>query len=123
METGPTGWSVEIGAPLELVYDAVTRFEDLPEFVEGVEEVRLADEMHLRLRFGDGTPEAAAEIIEQRPFERVAWYAPISGSVTFERLALSRTRVTVRLDCHGHDVRLRGDLDRLKAVTEARVRA
>jgi uncharacterized membrane protein len=120
MKTGPCVRSVEIGVPLELAYDVLTRFEDLPEFVEGVAEVRLADETHLRLRFADGQPDAAAEITEQRPFERVAWYAAISGSVTFERLVLARTRVTVRLEGDGHDVRLEGDLDRFKAVTEAR---
>jgi uncharacterized membrane protein len=123
MKTGPVERTVEIGAPLELVYDAFTRFEDLPEFLEGVAEVRLADETHLRLRFGDGRPDVAAEITEQRPFERVAWYAAISGSVTFERLDLARTRVTVRLEQDGHDRRLRNDLDRFKAVTEARSRA
>ena len=122
MKTGPTGWSVEIGAPLELVYDAFTRFEDLPEFVEGVQEVRLADETHVRLRFGDGRPDAAVEIIEQRPFERVAWHAAISGSVSFERLDLARTLVTVDLESGVNDGRLRHDLDRFKAVAESRAR-
>jgi uncharacterized membrane protein len=123
MQTSPAVHSVEITAPLELVYDAFARFEDLPEFVEGVEDVRLADETHVRLRFGDGGPEAIAEITEQRPFERVTWFAPISGSVWFERVDAARTRVTVRLESGGHDGRLRGDLDRFKAVTEARCRA
>jgi uncharacterized membrane protein len=122
METGPTGWSVEIGAPLELVYDAFTRFENLPEFVEGVAAVRLADETHLRLCFTDGRPDAAAEIIEQLPFERVAWHAAISGTVTFERLDPARTRVTVRLERDGQDCRLGADLDRFKAIAEARAR-
>jgi len=123
MKTGPVERTVDIGAPLELVYDAFTHFEDLPEFLDGVAEVRLADETHVRLSFGDGRPDAAAEITEQRPFERVAWYAAISGSVTFEQLDDARTRVTVRLEQDGHDARLRDDLDRFKAVTEARSRA
>jgi uncharacterized membrane protein len=123
MKTGPVERSVDIGAPLELVYDAFTRFEDLPEFIAGVEAVRLADETHLRVCFGDGRPDAAAEITEQRPFERVTWYAAISGSVTFERLGLTCTRVTVRLEGDRRDSRLGDDLDRFKAVTEARSRA
>jgi len=120
MKTASVQRSIEIGMPVEMVYDAFTRFEDLPSFIRCVEEVRLADETHLRLRFGDGRPDATAEITEQRPFERVSWYAPISGSVTFEKLDPSRTRVTARLESGGHDVRLLDDLDRFKAVTEAR---
>src|SRR5262249_18327530 len=113
--------SVEIVAPLELVYDALARFEDLPEFIEGVEDVRLADETHMRLWFGEH--DVAAEITEQRPFERIAWHAAVSGSITFERVDAVRTRVTVNLDLDGHsDGRLQGDLDRFKAVAEARAR-
>jgi uncharacterized membrane protein len=122
MKTGPVERTVEIGAPLELVYTALTCFEDLPEFVEGVAEVRQTDETHLCLCFADGRPEAPAEITEQRPFERVAWYAAISGSVTFESLDVARTRVTVYLEDDVHDGRLREDLDRFKAVAEARSR-
>jgi uncharacterized membrane protein len=122
MKTGPVERSVEITAPLEAVYDAFTRFEDLPEFVEGVEDVHLADETHLRLRFG-AMVDVDAEITEARPFERIAWDAAVSGSVTFERIDDARTRVTVRVELDGHDVRLRDDLDRFKAVTEARLRA
>ena len=120
METGLIERTVEISAPLEAVYDAFARFEDLPEFVTGVQDVRLTDETHLRLRFGDGRPDAAAEITEQRPFERVAWHAPISGSVTFERLDPTCTRVTVSLQGDGNGGSLRDDLDRFKAVVESR---
>jgi len=121
METARVERSVEIAAPLELVYDAFVRFEDLPQFVEGVEDVRLADETHLRLRFG-ATGDVDAEITEARPFERIAWDAAVSGSVRFERIDDARTRVTLCVEVDGHDLRLRGDLDRFKAVTEARVR-
>jgi uncharacterized membrane protein len=122
METGPVERSVEIAAPLELVYAALARFEDLPQFVEGVEDVRLADETHLRLRFG-ATGDVGAEITEARPFERISWDAAVSGSVTFERIDAARTRVTLRVQADGHDGRLREDLDRFKAVAEARSRA
>ncbi len=119
--------SVEIAAPLQTVYDAFARFEDLPEFVHGVQHVRVADDTHLRLRFGDAPRDVGAEITEQRPFERIAWHAPVSGSVTFESLGDGRTLVTVRLDdgntTIGGDGRVRGDLDRFKAVAEARSRA
>ena len=72
-----------------------------------------------------------AEITEQRPWERIAWRADAGkvhdGCVTFERLDDARTRVTVRLELDGggdgHDGRLRADLDRFKAATEARSRA
>jgi uncharacterized membrane protein len=121
MKTGLVERSVEIAAPLELVYDAFARFEDLPQFVEGVEDVHLADETHVRLRFGT-TGDVDAEITEARPFERIAWDAAVSGSVTFEPIDDARTLVTLRVGVAGHDVRLRADLDRFKAVTEARAR-
>jgi uncharacterized membrane protein len=132
MKTGPVERSVEIAAPLKLVYNALARFEDLPQFVEGVEDVHLADETHLqwRMRVGGAVRDGGAEITEQRPWERIAWRADAGevhdGCVTFERLDDARTRVTVRLELDrggdGHDGRLRADLDRFKAVTEARSR-
>jgi uncharacterized membrane protein len=132
---GPVEQSVEIAAPLELVYDAFTRFEDLPEFIEGVEDVRIADETHVRwrMRIDGDVRDAGAEIVQQLPGERIMWHAvsgkALDGSITFERLDDEHTRVTVRLGDHHQGPapvdksRVRRDLDRFKAVTEARSRS
>jgi uncharacterized membrane protein len=132
---GPVEQSVEIAAPLELVYDAFTRFEDLPEFIEGVEDVRIADETHVRwrMRIDGDVRDAGAEIVQQLPGERIVWHAvsgeALDGSITFERLDDEHTLVTVRLGDHNYGPapvdksRVRGDLDRFKAVTEARSRS
>jgi uncharacterized membrane protein len=130
--------SVDVAAPLEAVYDAWTRYEDFPEFMEGVEEVRQSDETHVRWRMRiDGVErELDAEIVEQRPCERIAWQATAGdahrGSVTFEPLDHGCTRVTLRVEndsarrfdhARADSLRLRGDLDRFKAMLEAARRA
>lgn len=126
--------SVDVAAPLEAVYDAWTRYEDFPEYLEDVEEVEQRDETHVRwrLRIDGVARELDAEIVEQRPCERIAWQATAgdthSGSVTFQSLDDGSTRVTLRVEQDparrfehaGTDsLRLRGGLDRFKAMLEA----
>ncbi|WP_028059222.1 SRPBCC family protein [Candidatus Solirubrobacter pratensis] len=125
--------TVEVEAPLETVYDAWTRFEQFPQFMEGVERVARSDETHLRWSV-DGRREFDAEIVEQRPFERIVWQAVAGdthrGTVAFERLGDARTRVMLRIEDEPagrfertagrfHRRRLRGDLDRFKTMLEA----
>ena len=127
---------VEVEAPLETVYDAWTRFEEFPEFMEGVEGVRRHDDTQLRWRMrGAGDErEFDAEIVEQRPYERIVWQAVAGdshrGTVAFERLDDQLTRVTLRIEDDGggrfersggrfHKSGLRGDLDRFKVLLEA----
>jgi uncharacterized membrane protein len=126
--------SVEVEAALETVYDAWTRFEQFPAFMEGVERVARSDETHLRWSV-DGPREFDAEIVEQRPYERIVWQAiagdTVRGTVAFERLDGGLTRVTLRIEDDGagrferaaggrfQTRTLRGDLDRFKAKLEA----
>jgi uncharacterized membrane protein len=128
--------TVEVEAPLETVYDAWTRFEEYPRFMQDVARVHQHDETHVRWHLcgADGEREFDAEIVEQRPYERIVWQAIAGdthrGTVAFERVDDVLTRVTLRIEDDGpgrfertggrfRPHGLRGDLDRFKAMLEA----
>ena len=112
-----------------------TQFEDFPQFMEAVEDVRQIDDTHLRWKVESGGTrhEWEAEITEQRPDERIAWTSRSgkgnSGVVTFHRLDEDTTRIMVQLEWEpegakeqagsalGFDDRsVKGDLERFKAA-------
>ena len=134
---GTVEGSIEVDAPLSTVYDQWTRFEQFPRFMAGVEEIDQVDESHLywRVTLAGATREFHAEVVEQRPDQRIAWGsaegAMHSGVVTLHRLGDVRTRVTLRVqeepdggaECAGEalellDARVRGDLERFKTMIE-----
>jgi uncharacterized membrane protein len=130
---GTVEQSVEVAAPVASVYDRCTRFEDFPEFLEGIEAIRQLDETHVhwRMRIAGEPREFDAEITEQRPYERIAWRATTgdahTGSISFELVDDETTRIVLRVE-QEHDVlferaadrgRVQGDLDRFKAMIEA----
>jgi uncharacterized membrane protein len=92
---------IDVEVPLTAAYDEWTRFERLPSFMAGVDEVRQLDETHLLWRAsydGDST-EWVCEIVEQRPEERLAWRSTSGithgGVVTFHPLDEDATRVMI----------------------------
>jgi uncharacterized membrane protein len=133
--------SIEVNAPLRAVYNQWTQFEDFPRFMEGVKEVRQLDDKHLRWRaaIGGKDKEWEAEIVEQRPDERIAWTSRSgawnAGVVTFHRIDDIRTRVMLQLDYDPEGpienaadalgvvkARVKGDLERFKEFIERRGR-
>ena len=131
--------SIEVEAPLSTVYNQWTQFEEFPQFMEGVEEVRQVDDTHVHwvAEFGGSRHEWDAEITEQKPDERVAWRntdgTDNAGVVTFHRLDDARTRVMVQMDfvpegikekigdaIGASDRRVTGDLERVKELIESR---
>ena len=133
--------SIEVNAPLRVVYNQWTQFEEFPRFMEGVEEVRQLDDkrLHWRAKVGGKTKEWDAEITEQRPDERIAWTsrggAWNAGVVTFHRINDNRTKVMLQVDYDPEGVmenvgdalgvvsaRVAGDLERFKEFIEARGR-
>jgi uncharacterized membrane protein len=90
---------IEVNAPLRAVYDQWTQFEDFPEFMPGVKEVRQLDDTHLHWRaevFGKDQ-EWDAEITEQEPDKRISWMSisgkANAGTVRFEPIDMDHTRV------------------------------
>ncbi len=129
--------AVEVDVPVRTAYNQWTQFEEFPQFMEGVQEVRQLDDTHVRwtAQVAGDTKEWTAEITEQIPDERVAWRsesgAENAGVVTFHRIAEGRCRVTVQIDAEPEGVveragdalgflkrRVRGDLERFKAFVE-----
>ncbi|MFA7297451.1 MAG: SRPBCC family protein, partial [Dehalococcoidia bacterium] len=80
---------IEVNLPVRTVYNQWTQFEEFPQFMEGVEEVRQLDEkrLHWRASIGGREQEWEAEIREQVPDERVIWQnitgAMNAGQVSF----------------------------------------
>jgi uncharacterized membrane protein len=131
--------SIEVNAPIRQVYNQWTQFEEFPNFMEGVLEVRQHTDRKLfwRAKIGGKEKEWQAEITEQVPDRQVAWRsidgAPNSGTVTFESIGPDRTRVTLRMEWQpegavekaggvlGVDsARVEGDLKRFRDFIEKR---
>ena len=109
-----TGIDVEV--PVSTAYNQWTQFEEFPQFMhsvhevrqfprfmEGVQEVRQLDDTHLHWRASVAGQEKEweAEITEQIPDQRIAWRstsgAVNAGVVTFEKLSENSTKVTLRM--------------------------
>jgi uncharacterized membrane protein len=130
---------VDVDVPVRTAYNQWTQFEDFPQFMDGVNEIRQLDATHThwKTEIGGVKREFDAEITEQLPDERVAWKSTEgeqqAGVVTFHRLDDTHTRVTVQMDYDpqglvekagsaigavGH--RVKGDLRRFKDYIEQR---
>src|SRR5215212_1527286 len=133
----PVQQSVDVAAPLSVVYNQFTQFEEWTNFVFRVPSVHQEDEANLKFKtkqwnFGR---EWEAEIIDQRPDERILWQSTsglsLTGVTTFHELAPRLTRVEVNIDFDpsglfekiGRGWRfskrtIRADLHRFKAYVE-----
>ena len=131
--------SVEVDVPVTTAYNQWTQFEEFPNFMEGVQEVRqLTDTMtHWRVEIAGVEREFDAEITEQHPDERIAWRSvegpTHAGVVTFHKLDDHRSKVMLQLDLDTTGVvekagealgfverRIKGDLDRFREFIEGR---
>jgi len=131
--------SIEVDVPVSTAYNQWTQFEEFPQFMDGVQEVRQLDDtrLHWVAEVGSKTHEWDAEITEQLPDERVAWKSidgkSNAGVVTFHRLADEKTKIMVQMDYDpegmveslgsavgADDRRVKGDLERFKELIESR---
>jgi uncharacterized membrane protein len=131
--------SVEVNVPVSTAYDQWTQFEEFPQFMDGVKEVRQLDDTHLHwvAEIGGHTEEWDAEITEQKPDERIAWKATNgkqnAGVVTFHRLDDGRSKIMLQLDWEAEgmveklgsavgedDRKVKSDLERFKELVESR---
>lgn len=101
---GATTHSIEVNAPLRVVYNQWTQFEEFPCFMEGVEEVRQESDKRLlwKANIGGKAKQWEAEITEQIPDQRIAWKSVDgsfnAGTITFEELHADRTMVTATIE-------------------------
>ncbi|WP_432173130.1 SRPBCC family protein [Streptomyces sp. Tue6028] len=130
--------AVDVDVDVRTAYNQWTRFEDFPSFMEGVEEVRQLDDRHNHwtTKIGGVQREFDTEIVDQMPDDRITWRSVGGdtrqrGSVRFERLDGSHTRVELTMDVEptgvaekGADMlgvidrRVKGDLRRFKDYIE-----
>ena len=92
--------TIEVDVPVSTAYNQWTQFEDFPLFMEGVEHVEQIDDtrLHWIAKVGGKTNEWDAKILEQHPDKQVSWISEdgkkTRGTVTFEPIGESRTRIT-----------------------------
>ncbi|WP_333774638.1 SRPBCC family protein [Streptomyces sp. IBSBF 3136] len=130
--------SVDVDVPVHTAYNQWTQFEDFPNFMEGVEEVRQLDDRHNHwtTKIGGVRREFDTEIVDQLPDDRITWRAVDGdtqqrGSVRFERLDDGHTRVELTMEIEPSgiaeksgdmlgviDRRVKGDLHRFKDYIE-----
>jgi uncharacterized membrane protein len=133
----PVQQEVDIGAPIETVYNQFTQYELWPRFMHRVTDVSQKDKcaVNFSTKIWGKKKEFVARIETQRPNERIKWKVEEgiahTGVVTFHELGPRLTRVLVGLDVEPggmlekaarglrHVKRaVRGDLHRFKAFVE-----
>jgi uncharacterized membrane protein len=130
---------IVVNAPRDEVYNQWTRYEEFPEFMEGVAEVRRLDDRRIEWRAEIGGRSAVweAEIREQLPNEKIVWHAVSgdenAGLVRFESAGDGQTNVHLEMSYEPEGVvdragdilgmvesRVEGDLKRFKEFIEER---
>lgn len=133
----PVQQAVDVAAPIEVVYNQFTQFEEWTKFMHRVESASQEDEGHVnfKTKMWAVNRQWESEITDQRPDERIAWKTTsgpnLAGVATFHELAPRLTRVEVNVDFApqgffekiGRGWRfakraIRGDLHRFKAYVE-----
>ena len=131
--------SIEVDVPVRTAYDQWTQFEEFPQFMEGVEEIKQLDDTHThwKTKVAGKEKEFDAEITEQTPDQRIAWKSETgpehAGVVTFHRLDDNKTRIMLQMDYEPEGAaekvgdalglvtrRVKGDLGRFKELIESR---
>jgi uncharacterized membrane protein len=100
----PVQQSVDIGAPIETVYNQWTQFEEWPTFMHRVTRVTQEDECTISFatKIWGKTKEFTAKIETQHPDERIKWSVSQglthTGVVTFHELGPNLTRILLGMD-------------------------
>ncbi len=133
----PIQQSIDVAVPIKVAYNRWTMFEDWPDFMQRFESVEQADDTTLSftVKMWGLTRRFEAEIVEQRPDQRIEWNVTEgpahTGVVTFHKLADRLTHIEVTLDMDPHGLvekmargmrftkrAVRADLHRFKALVE-----
>jgi uncharacterized membrane protein len=99
--------SLDFGAPVRLVYDVWTQFEDWPTFTKKIEKVVQDSDEKLTWQVKIFLPRRTWEstILEQVPDEKIIWRSKaakgyVDGTVTFHAVTDDLTRVLMVLEYH-----------------------
>ncbi|HEX6548843.1 MAG TPA: SRPBCC family protein [Candidatus Dormibacteraeota bacterium] len=132
---------ITVDVPIQVAYNQWTQFEEFPQFMEGVREVRQLDDrsLHWKAEIAGRLQEWDAVITDQEPDRVIGWRstsgAPNAGNVHFDAEGPDRTRVRLHMmyepqgpiegavDALGFVSRqVEGDLQRFKTFIEGRGR-
>ncbi len=131
--------TIEVEVPVRTAYDQWTQFEDFPQFLGGVDEVKqVSDSLtHWVAQIAGVRREWDAAILEQVPDSKVAWAATSgatnAGAVHFRSLGPDRTEVRLTMEYEPEGLveqvgdflnivqrQAEGDLERFKQFIESR---
>ena len=138
----PVQQGMYVAAPMEVVYAHWTEYEEYPSFMHRVDSVSQEDDCHITFTekvWGFGR-DFEAEIVEQRPYERIAWRSvnglKHAGVVTFHEMGPRLVRVEVTVDFKPESLfqkfargnrfskrAIRADMHRFKAYAEIKEEA
>jgi uncharacterized membrane protein len=97
--------TIDVGAPVRVVYNQWTQFEDFPSFMKKVESVDQADEQKLNWKAQIWWSHRSweATIVDQVPDERIVWRSKgqkghVDGAVTFHETGPNLTRVLIVME-------------------------
>jgi uncharacterized membrane protein len=100
----PIQQAIDVPVPISTAYNQWTQFEEWPKFMHRLERVSQEDEGHVsfKTKIWGISKEFNAEIVEQRPDDRIKWKVTEgvthTGVITFHELADRLTRIEVNLD-------------------------
>jgi uncharacterized membrane protein len=96
---------IDIGVPIDVVYNQWTEFQDFPSFMKKVESVEQQSEEKLtwKAKIVWSHRSWEATILDQVPDDRIVWRSKgqkghVDGAVTFHELAPNLTRILVVLE-------------------------
>lgn len=96
--------AVEVKVPVRVAYEQWSRFEQLPQFMDGVESISAKPDgsHHWVVQIAGVEREFDTRISEQEQDQRIAWTTESgprhSGVVTFHRIDDNTSRVTLQMD-------------------------
>ena len=133
--------SIEVNVPEYKAYAQWVKFEEFPQFMEGVKEVTRLDgkRFHWKAEIAGRNTEWETEVTEQAADQRLAWASRgsvIKGCVvTFHPLSSAKSKIMLQVEYdpqsvaeHGGDTleavsqRVQGDLEQFKVLIEKRWR-
>ncbi|TML73159.1 MAG: SRPBCC family protein [Actinobacteria bacterium] len=131
--------TIEVAAPISVVYNQWTQFEDFPLFMDGIDHVQQLDDtrLHWSATVAGKSAEWDAKILEQHVDRQISWISEdgkaTRGTVTFEQITPERTLVSLSMSYQAEGLaetvgsaagldsrRVRGDLERFKELVESR---
>ncbi|MEO3799226.1 SRPBCC family protein [Nonomuraea sp. B1E8] len=99
--------TIDVGAPIRIVYNQWTQFQDFPSFMKKVEAVNQESDEKLtwKAQIFWSHREWKSTIREQVPDERIIWRSEgakgyVDGAVSFHELTPDLTRIMVTLEYH-----------------------